>query len=378
MKTALLHYWLTNMRGGEKVLAALAKLLPGADIFTHAYIPEAFGEGAPTALWGHRVHQSFIARLPLGRRHPQAYLPILPAASRSLKLAGYDLIVSSESGPIKGIRKPQGARHVCYCHTPMRYLWDMHDEYYRTAGLGGRLAMRLFTNHLRREDVKSAEAVDAFVANSAFVAERIKRIYGRDSTVVHPPVDVEFFSSAVASDLPPPLQSPYYLYAGELREYKRPDLAVAACLKMNRRLVVIGNGKLRDSLMRMTGGEANVVFLGRVPDDMLRMAFANARALLFPGKEDFGIVPVEAQAAGTPVIAFGAGGALETVQDGKTGLFFSSPTVESLCGAMESFEGRDWNASACRANAATFAPHRFAAQMRAILFPQCAADVAVT
>ena len=362
MKTALLHYWLTNVRGGEKVLAALGELFPDADIFTHAYLPDRV-----PAFRSRRVVESFIASLPFGRRHPQAYLPLMPAASRALDLAGYDLVISSESGPIKGIRKPKGARHVCYCHTPMRYLWDLHDEYYRTAGIGGRLAMRLFTGYLRREDLKSAAAVDTFVANSRFVAARIRRIYGRDSIVVHPPVDVAFFARSAAVQEPPPsfAERPYYLYAGELRTYKRPDLAIAACLKMNRRLVVVGNGGLRNELMRQVNGRGDIVFLGRVPDDVLRAAFIHARALLFPGLEDFGIVPVEAQAAGTPVIAFGQGGVQDTVCDGQTGVFFADQTVDALCGAIESFEGRTWDADVCQAHAAAFAPARFAAQMRA-------------
>lgn len=371
MKTALLHYWLTNMRGGEKVLAALGKLFPEADVFTHAYVPRAFGEASRRCLWGHRVSESFIARLPLGRRHPQAYLPLMPAASRALELDGYGLIVSSESGPIKGIRKPAGARHICYCHTPMRYLWDMYDAYYRSAGPAGKAAMKLFTGHLRKEDMKSAEAVDEFVANSAFVAKRIKRIYGRESVVVHPPVDVGFFSGEAS--LPTSFgfdPETYYLYAGELRDYKRPDLAVEACMKMNRNLVVVGNGKLRDSLSRRSGGHANIVFLGRVSDEDLRGVYANARALLFPGVEDFGIVPVEAQAAGVPVIAMGEGGALETVVDGETGLFFDRPDVASLCAAIEEFEKKSWSAERCRAHASGFSERSFldgfAARVRAV------------
>ena len=340
MKTALLHYWLTNVRGGEKVVAALGELLPEADVFTHAYLPRPFGESSGERLWGHRVSESFIARLPFGRRHPQAYLPLLPAASRSLKLDGYDLIVSSESGPIKGICRPKGARHVCYCHTPMRYLLDMHDEYYRAAGLGGRLAMKLFTSYLRKEDLKSAESVDEFVANSAFVAERIRRVYGRDSVVVHPPVDVDFFgaSERVAGD--------YYLFVGANVAYKRLDLAEAACRRMGRRLVVAG------------GGNATC--------EELRALYAGARALIFPGVEDFGIVPVEAQAAGAPVIAFGRGGALETVKDGETGLFFGEQTAESLCGAIEEFESRSWSAEPCRASARRFAKSVFMEGMRRI------------
>lgn len=369
MKTALLHYWLTNMRGGEKVLAAFGEMLPDADIFTHAFGRGMREKGRVGRWMGHRVTESFIARLPLGRKHPQAYLPLMPAASRSLRLDGYDLIVSSESGPIKGIRKPKGSRHVCYCHTPMRYLWDMHDEYYRSAGAGGKLAMKLFTGYLRKADLKSVESVDVFVANSEFVAERIRRIYGRESTVVHPPVDVDFFGASAQC---PPLAGlepkSYYLYAGELRDYKRPDLAVEACLKMNRKLVVVGNGKMRDALTRRIGGRADVVFLGRISDEGLRSVFANARALLFPGVEDFGIVPVEAQAAGTPVIAHGRGGVLETVCDGETGLFFSELTAESLCGAIEAFEAGQWDSGTCRRNASRFSQSEFKSRMRSVFF----------
>ena len=355
MKTALLHYWLTNVRGGEKVLAALGEMLPEADVFTHAlgegmrdegegrrYEGEGRREKGEEMRWkGHRVMESFIARLPFGRRKPQAYLPLMPMASRSLELDGYDLIVSSESGPIKGIRKPKGARHVCYCHTPMRYLWDMHDEYYRSAGLTGKLSMKLFTSYLRREDLKSAESVDEFVANSAFVAERIKRIYGRDSVVVHPPVDVEFFSAAERK------AGGYYLFVGAPVAYKRLDLARAACAKMGRELVVAG------------GGAAT--------DEDLRGLYAGAKALLFPGLEDFGIVPVEAQAAGCPVIAYGAGGALETVVEGRTGMFFKEQTVESICAAIEELESREFTAYACRENARRFAKSVFTGKMNGLL-----------
>ena len=341
MKTALLHYWLTNVRGGEKVLAALGEMFPEADVFTHAFIPSRV-----SCLKSHRVWESFIASLPFGRRHPQAYLPLMPTATRALNLDGYDLIISSESGPIKGICKPRGARHVCYCHTPMRYLWDMHDEYYRDAGLGGKLAMKLFTPYLRKEDLKSADSVDQFVANSHFVAERIRRIYGRGSVVVHPPVDVEFFSSPFKqSNTQTIKQSPYYLFAGANVKYKRLDLAEAACRRMGRKLVVAKG----------------------VGDEELRALYAGAKALLFPGLEDFGIVPVEAQAAGTPVIAFGKGGTLETVKDGETGLFFCDQTVDSLCGAIEEFEGSTWNGELCRANARRFAPCVFKAGMREVL-----------
>ena len=347
MKVALLHYWLTNMRGGEKVLAALGEMFPDADVFTHAFADrmrdEAEGRDVGGRWKGHAVRETFVATLPTGREHPQRYLPLMPWASRSLKLDGYDLLISSESGPIKGIRKPAGARHVCYCHTPMRYLWDLHDDYYRDASVPEKLAMRLFTGYLRKEDLKSAESVDTFVANSGFVAERIKRIYGRESVVVHPPVDVDFFSAA-----PAPSDRAYYLFAGAPVKYKRLDLAKAACAKMGRELKVAGGGNCTD--------------------EELRALYAGAKALLFPGVEDFGIVPVEAQAAGTPVIAYGAGGALETVKAGETGLFFRDQTVDSLCAAIEEFEGRTWSDVSCRANAVRFSPRVFVDKMSGICY----------
>ena len=341
MKTALLHYWLTNMRGGEKVLAALCEMFPEADVFAHAFGEGMRDEGSGIRWHGHEVRETFIASLPFGRRHPQAYLPLMPMASRALRLDGYDLIISSESGPIKGIRKPAGARHICYCHTPMRYLWDMYDDYYRTAGPAGKLAMRLFVRYLRKADLKSAESVDRFVANSRFVAERIKRIYGRDSTVVHPPCDVEFFGKGQYE------KKDCYLFAGAPVKYKRMDLAVEACRRMGRKLVIAGGGMFSQEAMRR--------------------CYAEARALIFPGVEDFGIVPVEAQAAGTPVLAFGLGGALETVVAGETGLFFGEQTVESVCTAIEEFEGRTWDAGRCRANAQNFGIDRFTDGMRQVV-----------
>lgn len=340
MKSALLHYWLVRDRGGEKVLAALNRLLPAADIYTHAYRPlPGFGFDRS------RVHESFIGRLPFAHVHPERYLPLMPMASRRFDLSAYDLIVSSESGPIKGIVKRPDQRHVCYCHTPMRYVWDMYDEYYAFAGIAGRLAMRLFTPGLRRADLKSAECVDEFIANSRFVAERIRRIYGREAKVVHPPVDVDFFS-APSERIGVVPETPYYLWAGAFTCYKRIDLAREACNRMGRQLVVAH---------------------GECTREELRALYAGAKALLFPGVEDFGIVPVESQAAGTPVIAYGRGGALETVREGETGLFFREQTVESLCGAIEEFEGRAWDPAACRANAERFGIERFSREMAAVL-----------
>ena len=368
MKTALLHYWMINNRGGEKVLSALGEMLPEADIYTHAFGEKMREDWGGNWWHGHKVHETFIAGLPRGRKHPQMYLPLMPMAQRSMNLDGYDLIVSSESGPIKDIKKPKGARHICYCHTPMRYLWDMKDEYFRTADWKGKLGMTVFLKYLQRRDKKSADAVDTFVANSMFVAERIKRIYGRDSTVVYPPVDVEYYANEKCKTENGDLSKDYYLVAGQLTSYKKPDLAVEACHRLGRRLIVTGDGDMLNGFRKLNYPGVKVV--GRVTDELLRKLYTNAKALIFPGVEDFGIVPIEAQAAGTPVIAIGKGGALETVVDGETGLFFKEQTVESLCAAIEEFEGGTLldSAEACRANAARFTKERFVDEMTKIIY----------
>ena len=357
-KVALLHYWLTNMRGGENVLAEFCRLFPDADIFTHAWNPEKVRE--PFA--SHRITETFIGRLPLARRKCQMYLPLMPSALARLDLSGYDLILSSESGPIKGIRKPAGARHVCYCHTPMRYIWDMYEDYYQAAGFGGRIAMRLFRDFMRRYDLRSAESVDMFLANSRFVAERIKRIYGRDSTVVYPPVDAECFVRQREDE-----RKEYYLFTGQLISYKRPELALRACLRMGRKLVVIGDGPMLKTLEKEAAGSPDIVFAGRAERPQLRRYYAEARALLFPGIEDFGIVPLEAQCVGTPVIALGIGGALETVKNGETGVFFPEATVDSLCAAMEEFESMRFDPEILVRHARGFGREVFLRNMRQVL-----------
>jgi glycosyltransferase involved in cell wall biosynthesis len=349
--TALLHYWLTNMRGGENVLVEFCRLYPQADIFTHAWNPVTVKEPFDK----HRVTETFIASLPGARRGCQKYLPLMPAALRRLDLSQYDLLISSESGPAKGVTKRSGTVHICYCHTPMRYLWDMYHEYYANAGIGGKIGMRIFRDYLRRYDLKSAEGVDHFIANSRFVAERIKRIYNRESTVIYPPCDSEYFSAVERSSGP----EDYYLFVGQLIAYKRPDLAVDACRKLGRKLVIAGDGNLRRTLEESSAGDTNIQFVGRPSRDQLRKLYAGARALLFPGVEDFGIVPVEAQATGTPVIALGKGGALETIHPNKTGLFFTVETVQSLIDAIIEFETKSWDTCCIRAHAEQFNAARF-------------------
>ena len=294
----------------------------------------------------HKITETFIGKLPGARKSCQKYLPLMPMALDKLDLSGYDLIISSESGPAKGIRKPEGAKHICYCHTPMRYLWDMYQDYYNATGIAGKIAMRTFKNYLRKYDLRSAENVDFFIANSKFVAERIKRIYHRDSEVIYPMVDYEYFSGGKYT------KQDYYLLAGQLISYKRPDLALKACEKLGRKLVITGTGGMEKELRKISG--KNVTFLGRVSREELRKCYAEARALIFPGIEDFGIVPLEAQSAGTPVIALGIGGALETVIPEKTGLFFEKPETDCLADAILQFEKLSFAPEECRNNAKLF------------------------
>ena len=316
------------MRGGEKVIEALCEMYPQADIFTHVYVPEMVSE----RIRRHRIFPTFINSLPRAHRMYKNYLPLMPMALEQLDLRGYDLIISSESGPSKGIIPPPDALHVCYCHTPMRYIWNMYHEYRNSAGRLARLMMPPLAHYLRMWDVTSAARVDSFVANSATVAKRIHRYYGADSVVIHPPVDTAAFSIAPPSEL-----ADYYLMAGELVSYKRPDLAVLAFNEMKLKLVVIGGGEMLDEIRRLAG--PTVTVLGSQPFDVLKQHYARCRALIFPGEEDFGMVPVEAMASGRPVIAFGRGGATETVATGVSGVFFAEQTVEAISLAVRSLAG---------------------------------------
>ena len=327
MKVAIIHYWLVGMRGGEKVIEALCDLYPEADIFTHAYLPDMISE----KIRAHKVIPSFINALPKAGKMYKTYLPLMPLALEQLDLRGYDLIISSESGPSKGVLAPADAVHVCYCHTPMRYIWNMYHDYRAGAGRATRALMPVLAHYLRMWDVTSAQRVDSFVANSSAVAARIERFYGLGAEVIYPPVDIGAFQVAQPGQI-----GDFFLMAGELVSYKRPDLAVRAFNAMQEKLVVIGGGEMLDQLKRIAG--PTVKILGPQPFSVLREHYAKCRALIFPGEEDFGMVPVEAMASGRPVIAFGRGGALETVVDGETGLFFHEQSAEAIAAAMERFK----------------------------------------
>src|ERR1700682_4281886 len=354
MKVAIIHYWLVGMRGGEKVLEALCEMYPQADIFTHVYLPEMVSD----RIRQHRIIPTFINALPRAAKMYKNYLPLMPVALEQLDLRGYDLIISSESGPSKGIVPSADALHVCYCHTPMRYIWNMYYDYRNGTGWVARLMIPPLTHYLRMWDVTSAARVDRFVANSATVARRIHRYYGADSIVIHPPVDTGAFSIAAASEL-----GDYYLMAGELVSYKRPDLAVRAFNEMKLKLVVIGGGEMLDEGRRLAG--PTVTVLGSQPFDVLKQHYARCRALIFPGEEDFGMVPVEAMASGRPVVAFGRGGATETVATGVSGVFFAEQTVEAISSAVRSLAGIEFDSRKISAHAEQFGREHFLQKMRA-------------
>ena len=324
-RTAIIHYWLVNMRGGERVLEALCELYPEADIYTHVLDEDAIS----SFLRQRNIKTTFINRLPWAKKLYQAYLPLMPLALEQLNLSGYDLVISSESGPAKGVIVGPNTLHVCYCHSPMRYLWDMHSDYLIDASLPVRLLFPLLAHYLRIWDRHSALGVDRFIANSAFVAKRIQKCYRREAEVIPPPAAVEEFYIAEEKD-------DYYLLFGQLVKYKRADLAIEAFNRLGKRLVVIGDGEMLSKLKSMANG--NIEFLGKQPFGQVKHYLAHCQALIFPGVEDFGIVPVEAMASGRPVIAFAAGGVMETVRENVTGLFFHQQTPESLIEAIERFE----------------------------------------
>jgi glycosyltransferase involved in cell wall biosynthesis len=315
------------MRGGEKVLESLLELFPEADIYTHVYVP---AEISPL-INSHPVYTSYINKLPFSRRLYQKYMPLMVNALNDFDLQKYDLIISSESGPAKGIVPNPNAYHLCYCHSPMRYLWDMYHEYFRKSGIFVRVFMKKIIPSLKIWDVVSANMVDRFVTNSNYVRKRISRIYNREADVVFPPVSIEKFLKVERKP------EDFYLFFGQLTGYKRADLAIGACVSSGRRLIVAGaGGKKKD--IRKYEKSGRVSFMGRVSDEELVSLMSRARALIFPGIEDFGIVPVEANAAGCPVIAFREGGAVDTIQENVTGIFFDEQNADSLIRALDLFE----------------------------------------
>lgn len=351
-RVAVIHYWLVGMRGGEKVVEQILLLYPQAEIFTHVVDRERISQ----SILSHKIHETSIARLPFAKKHYQKYLGFMPRALEEIDLSGFDLVISSESGPTKGVIVPPGAVHVCYCHSPMRYLYDLYPEYRAHLGWLARIYFSHVAHRLRLWDTVSAQRIDRIVANSSFTAARVKRFWARNSDVLHPHADLETYNLG-----PPGMAQadgkPYYVAVSELVRYKRIDLAAEAFRGLDARLIVVGDGEERDAIA--ANAPDNVEFRGRVDDEELRDLYRGAEALIFPGQEDFGIVPVEAMACGTPVIAYGAGGALDSIKDGKTGLFFHEQSTEAIRSAIDRFEAKTFSRKAVSKHASGFSARAF-------------------
>lgn len=348
MKTALVHDWLNQMGGAENVLETLVEMFPGAPVYTSMYAPDRM----PASYRAWDVRTSFMQRLPGVASHHQAYLPFYPAAFERFDFSGYDLVLSNKSGFCHGVITPPETLHICYCLTPTRFLW-LYDAYRQREGLSNltSAALQPVLARLRRWDRAAVDRVDHFIAISREIQERIRQYYGRASTLIYPPVDVGRFAPSGRAP------GDYYLAGGRLIPYKRVDLAVQAFNRLGLPLLIYGDGRDRSSLQAMAG--PNVTLLGRVTAEELVDLVQHCRAFIFPGLEDFGIAPLEAQAAGRPVIAYAGGGALDTIIHGETGLLFAEQTVEALVDAVQRCEDSHFSAAACRRNAERFAVERF-------------------
>jgi glycosyltransferase involved in cell wall biosynthesis len=356
-RVAVVHDWLTIPGGSEDVVMELLRMFPRAELFTSVYDPTPW----PVMLKERPVHPSPLNRIPGAAKHYPKLLPLMTAAFRSFDFSRFDLVLSSSHACAKNIRVPPGVLHVCYCHTPMRYAWDESLLEGEEIGRATRLALPLMLRRLRRQDVQGAAGPDVFVANSRNVAERIRRYWGRTAEVVNPPCDVERLLGL------PRAPGEHYLVFGRVVPYKRVELAVAACARLGRPLKVVGDGRALESVRAAAAGTEGIELLGRVEDAKRDALMGSARALLFPGEEDFGIVPVEAQAAGLPVIAYRVGGASETVIDEHTGVLFDQQSALGLAMAIERFEGLRLDEHAIRANAERFGRERFQAEMAAVI-----------
>ena len=342
MRIAVVHDYFTQLGGAEKVAEEMFQMFPSASLFSTV----AFRDQMPERLRNLKVKTSWMQSLPGIRRYYRLYFLLYPFAASSLDLSNYDLVLSSSSGYVKGVAAARDAMHVCYCHTPMRWVWNF-DGYSKRESMSAtmKVALQGMTTLLRQWDIGASRQPDHFIANSKVVAERIQRAYGRTAEVIHPPIDVDRFQTA--DDV-----GDYYMVLSRMVSYKRLDLAIEACTRLKRNLVVVGTGPQRAALESSAG--PTVRFAGRLPDREVAHLAARCRALLFPGEEDFGMAPLEVAAAGRPTIAYRAGGATETVLDGETGVFFDEQSPESLMEAIEKFERIDWSSTTIRRHAEQF------------------------
>jgi glycosyltransferase involved in cell wall biosynthesis len=356
MKIAIVHYWLIGMRGGEKVLENFCKLYPSADIYTHVYNSNKVSD----IINSHKIYTTFINKLPFSKKIYKLYLPLMPLALRLLDLKDYDLIISSESGPAKGFIKNKKSFHLCYCHTPMRYLYDMRNQYLNGFNLLNRFFINFFLERLKVWDINTSQNINIIIANSSFVAKRIKKNWLKDSTVINPSINFDDF---YITDN----KKKYYLIISELVKYKRIDIAINAFNKLNDTLYIIGNGSLLKKYKGLSN--KNIIFLENIDDVKKSKYLSNCKALIFPGIEDFGIVPLEAMASGRPVIAYKSGGIVDTLQEGLNGLFFNQQMPDSLVNSIKYFEKNieDFDSYKIRDSIKSFSNKNFTRRIKNII-----------
>ena len=352
LRTALVHHWLVTQRGGERVLEALAELFPSADLYTLVHDPAQI----PASMRDLKLRSSFLQKFPRASRWYPYYLPLFPLATERFDLSGYDLVISSDAATMKGVRVGPGSTHICYCYTPMRYIWSGYETYSSAAGPIKRFALRAIRNRLRRWDFQAAQRVTRFVAISSAVQRRIQDFYGRASDIIHPPVATNQF--VMPRHMQP--RENFFLFVSQLVPYKRADLIVEAFNRYGMPLVIIGDGPERARLERRAN--PNIRFLGFQPQSAIVEHMQRCQAFVFAGEEDFGIVMAEAQACGRPVIAYRQGGAMDIVEDGSTGILFSEQSVDSLIDALERFRRTRFDPFTLRASALRFRRERFQAE----------------
>jgi len=356
MKVAIVHYWLISMRGGEKVIESIIDLYPDVDIYTHVYDSSRISD----KINKQRIYTTFINKIPLSKKIYKHLLPLMPLALKLLNLKQYDLIISNESGPTKGIIKRKDAVHICYCLTPMRYIWDMRNTYLKKLNFIERIIAKITFLYLRKWDIKTSKSIDEIVVISNFIKMRVKNFWNRESEVVFPPVIIESFNiNDKIGD--------YYLVLSQLVHYKRIDIAIDAFNKTNKKLIVIGEGDELEVLKNKAN--KNIQFIGWQNEQNKRKYLSTCKALIFPGIEDFGIVPIETMASGRPVIAFKDGGALDYIKDDINGVFFHYQTSESLIESIIYIEKNInlFNSKIIKESISKFSDSRFKKRMKAII-----------
>ncbi len=358
MKVAIVHDWLVNYGGAERVVESFLKIYPDADIYTLVYDKNKMATHFPPE----KVHTSFMQKWPMSTKLYTKFLTFMPKAFESFDLSSYDLVLCSSSSCAKGVITSPAVPHIAYIHTPMRYAWDLFFDYRKRSGSLTKFFMNRWMPSIRLWDFVSSQRIDTLIANSNYIARRIKKFWNRESTVIYPPVDT--------GRLSPNGKEPedFYVVFSRFVPYKRIDLAISACLKLNKKLVVIGSGSCEKELKALAAGSKNITFTGRISDKEVEQYLQRCKALIFCAEEDFGIIPVEAQACGRPVIAYGKGGSLETVVDGKTGLFFEQQNIESVAETVNRFEklsenGIFFNSKMIAEHSASFSEERFRKQI---------------